>query len=398
MEFSLQSTEVIYIIFSFLVAAIIAFATTPIAKLIARRVGAVDYPSARRVNKVPIPRMGGMAIFYGFMVSVLCFVDIGSPELRGILLGAVIIAVLGALDDVYQLPAWLKFLVQLGAAVLVVCHGVDVSVITNPFREGSYIHLGLWGYPLTVLWIVGVTNAVNLMDGLDGLAVGISAIACFALFIIAIFTGMGNIAVLIAAVIGGCLGFLPYNSHPASIFMGDTGSNFLGFIMATISIQGLFKSYAVVSLLIPLMILGLPIFDTSFTIMRRMKNKKSIFQPDRGHLHHRLMDSGFSHQQTVYILYVISALAALSAVVLLLFGSARAMILIIAIVIFALATLAFTGVQLFSAHKKESSMIQDAVFGETEKQEEAKKVLEEEAKEVLKEKEQAQDEEEEQHD
>ena len=370
MEINLNSTEVIYIIFSFLVAAIIAFATTPIAKMIARKVGAVDYPSARRVNKVPMPRMGGMAVFYGFLVSVLCFVDIGSPEIRGILLGAVVIVVLGALDDVYQLPAWLKFLVQLGAAVLVVCHGVDVSVITNPFREGAYIHLGIWGYPLTVLWIVGVTNAVNLMDGLDGLAVGISAIACFALFIIAIFTGMGNIAVLIAAVIGGCLGFLPYNSHPASIFMGDTGSNFLGFIMATISIQGLFKSYAVVSLLIPLMILGLPIFDTSFTIMRRMKNKKSIFQPDRGHLHHRLMDNGFSHQQTVYILYVISALAALSAVVLLLFGSARAMILIIAIVIFALGTLAFTGFRLFPAHKKDSAM-NDAVFGEKKESEEA---------------------------
>lgn len=372
MEISLHSTEVIYIIFSFLVATIIAFATTPIAKLIARRVGAVDYPSARRVNKVPMPRMGGMAIFYGFLVSVLCFVDIGSPEMRGILLGAVIIVVLGALDDVYQLPAWVKFAVQIAAAVLVVCHGVDVTVITNPFREGSYIHLGVWGYPVTVLWIVGVTNAVNLMDGLDGLAVGISAIACFALFIIAIFTGMGNIAVLIAAVIGGCLGFLPYNSHPASIFMGDTGSNFLGFIMATISIQGLFKSYAVVSLLIPLMILGLPIFDTSFTIMRRMKNGQSIFQPDRGHLHHRLMDSGFSHQQTVYILYVISALAALSAVVLLLFGSARAMILIFAIVIFALATLAFTGFRLFSVHKQEAShAVQEALFGETKEQEEA---------------------------
>lgn len=370
MEINLQSTDVIYIIFSFLVAMIIAFATTPIAKLIARRVGAVDYPSARRVNKVPIPRMGGMAIFYGFLVSVLCFVNIGSPELRSILLGLVVIVVLGALDDVYQLPAWLKLIVQLGAAIFVVSQGVDVAVITNPFREGAYLHLGFWGYPLTVLWIVGVTNAVNLMDGLDGLAAGISSIACFALFIIAVFTGMGNIAVLIAAVIGGCLGFLPYNSHPASIFMGDTGSNFLGFIMATISVQGLFKSYAVVSLLIPLMILGLPIFDTSFTIMRRMKNKKSIFQPDRGHLHHRLMDSGFSHQQTVYILYVISALAALSAVVLLLFGSARAMILIVAIVIFALGTLAFTGFRLPSAHREEiPKTVADAAYGESKEEE-----------------------------
>jgi len=346
MEFKLESTEIISMIFAVVVAAIIAFATTPIAKLIARRVGAMDYPSARRINKKPMPRIGGLAIFFGFIVAVLCFVDVGSPEIRGILLGAVIIVSLGALDDVYQLPALVKFLVQIGAALIVVCHGVDVNVITNPFKDGAYIHLGFWSYPITVLWIVGVTNAMNLMDGLDGLAAGISAISSFALFIVAIFTGMGNIAILIAAVIGACLGFLPYNSHPASIFMGDTGSNFLGFILAAISVQGLFKSYAVVSLLIPLMILGLPIFDTSFTIMRRIKNKQSIFQPDRGHLHHRLMDGGYSHQQTVYILYVISALAALSAVVLLLFGSARAMVLIVAIVLIALATLSFTGFRL----------------------------------------------------
>ena len=240
------------------------------------------------------------------------------------------------------------------AALIVVFHGVDVNVITNPFREGAYIHLGYWSYLITVLWIVGVTNAMNLMDGLDGLAAGISAISGFALFIIAVFTGMGNSAVMIAAVVGACLGFLPYNSHPASTFMGDTGSNFLGFILAAISVQGLLKSYAIVSLVIPLMILGLPIFDTSFTIMRRIKNKQPVFQPDRGHLHHRLMDGGFSHQQTVYILYVISALAALSAVVLLLFGSARALVLIVAIVLLALATLSFTGFHL-SSQKKETS-------------------------------------------
>ena len=354
MEFKLESTEVISMIFALIVAAIIAFATTPIAKQIAARVGAMDYPSARRINKTPMPRIGGLAIFFGFLVSVLCFVDIGSPEMRGILLGAVIIVALGALDDVYQLPALTKFLVQIGAALIVVCHDVDVNVITNPFKEGAYIHLGFWSYPITVLWIVGVTNAMNLMDGLDGLATGISAISSFALFIIAVFTGMGNSAVLIAAVIGACLGFLPYNSHPASIFMGDTGSNFLGFILAAISVQGLFKSYAVVSLLIPLMILGLPIFDTSFTIMRRIKNRQPVFQPDRGHLHHRLMDNGFSHQHTVYILYVISALAALSAVVLLLFGSARALILIVAIVLLALGTLSFTGFHLSEDKQKQA--------------------------------------------
>lgn len=379
MEFKLEVTEVISMIFALVAAGIITFATTPIAKLIAGRVGAMDYPSARRINKKPMPRIGGLAIFFGFIVSVLCFVDIGSTEIRGILLGAVVIAALGALDDVYQLPAMAKLLVQIGAALIVVCHGVDVNVVTNPFHEGTYIHLGFWSYPITVLWLVGVTNAMNLMDGLDGLAAGISAISSFALFIVAIFTGMGNIAVLIAAVIGACLGFLPYNSHPASIFMGDTGSNFLGFILAAISIQGLFKSYAVVSLLIPLMILGLPIFDTSFTIMRRIKNRQPVFQPDRGHLHHRLMDSGYSHQQTVYILYVISALASLSAVVLLLFGSARAMILIAAILILALGTLSFTGFRL-NGQKSEEHSETEAGKKEAENQEEAEtpEVLDEE--------------------
>ena len=349
MEFSFTSTQIMYIIFAFLVSLVISFATTPLASVIARRVGAIDVPNARRVNKKPIPRMGGLAIYYGFLVTALCFVDISSMEIRGILLGSVIIVLLGALDDVYQLKAMAKFIVQILVALLVVAHGVEIDVLTNPnpFGASEYINLGYWGIPLTVLWIVGVTNAVNLMDGLDGLAVGISTIASIALFIIAVFTGEANIAILIIAVVGACLGFLPFNAHPAKIFMGDTGSTFLGYIMATVSIQGLFKGYAVISLAVPLLILGLPIFDTSVTILRRIHNKQPVFKPDRGHLHHKLMDSGFSHKQTVFILYVVSALTSLCAVTLLLLGSARALILIFAIIIFVLVALLFAGNNLF---------------------------------------------------
>lgn len=360
-DFALTNTQIIYIIFSLAVSMVISFAATPIASLIAKKVDAVDHPSARRVNKTPIPRMGGLAIYYGFLVSVLCFVDISSMETRGILLGSVIIVLLGALDDVYQLKALVKFAVQILVALLVVYHGVCIDVVTNPnpFAASEYINLGYWGIPITVLWIVGVTNAMNLMDGLDGLATGISTVAALSLFLISLFTGEGNIAILVIAVVGACLGFLPFNSHPAKIFMGDTGSNFLGYIMATISIQGLFKGYAVISLAIPLLILGLPIFDTSVTILRRIHHRKPIFQPDRGHLHHRLMDSGFSHKQTVNILYVISALTSLCAMALLLLGSARAMILIFAIVIFLLVALLFSGHRFFS-HEEIASVAEES--------------------------------------
>ncbi len=351
--FEFTSTQIIYIIFAFMISLLVSFASTPIASAIARKVGAVDKPNKRRINKVPIPRMGGMAIFFGFIVAVLCFAEMSAPEIRGILLGSVMIVVLGALDDVYQLPAIVKFVVQILVAVFVIWHGVDVTIVTNPFPGGSeYIHLGIWGYPLTALWIVGVTNAVNLIDGLDGLAVGTSAIACMALFIIALFTGEVNMALLLIAVIGACLGFLPYNSHPAKIFMGDTGSTFLGFIMATVSVQGLLKSYAVVTVAIPILILGLPIFDTSFAILRRIIKHQPVFAPDRGHLHHRLLDHGYNQKQAVHILYVISASLSLLAIVMLFVNSARAMIFLGAMLLLLFCAFVFAGGNIFKKEDK----------------------------------------------
>ncbi len=353
--FEFSSTQIMYIIFAFLIALLVAFASTPIASAIARKVGAVDKPNKRRINKVPIPRMGGMAIFFGFLVAVLCFADIAAPEIRGILLGALMIVVLGALDDVYQLPAAVKFLVQILVAVFVILHGVDIHIITNPlpWAEAQYIDIGWLGYPITVLWIVGVTNAVNLIDGLDGLAVGTSTISCITLFIIALYTGEANIAIILVAVIGACLGFLPYNSHPAKIFMGDTGSTFLGFIMAAISVQGLFKSYAVITVAIPILILALPIFDTSFAILRRIIQHKPVFAPDRGHLHHRLLDHGYNQKQAVYILYVISAALSLLATVTLFVGSAKAMIFLGAMLLILACAFVFAGGNIFKKEKTE---------------------------------------------
>ena len=351
--FEFSSTQIMYIIFAFLIALIVSFASTPIASAIAKKVGAVDKPNKRRINKVPVPRMGGMAIYFGFLVAVLCFADIAPAEIRGIVLGSVMMVVLGALDDVYQLPALAKFIVQILIAVFVIGHGVCVDIITNPipWAESQYIDIGWLRYPVTVLWIVGVTNAVNLIDGLDGLAVGTSTIACVTLFIIALYTGEANIALILIAVIGACLGFLPYNSHPAKIFMGDTGSTFLGFIMATVSVQGLFKSYAVITVAIPFLILGLPIFDTGFAILRRIVRHKPVFAPDRGHLHHRLLDHGYNQKQAVYILYVISASLSLLAILMLFLGSAKAMIFLGAMLLLVACAFVFAGGNIFKKVK-----------------------------------------------
>jgi len=329
----------IWIAFSFIVAFIVAFAATPLVKVIALKIGAVDIPKdERRIHNQPVPRLGGLAIFYGFIVSVLSFGQINTA-MRGILIGSLIIVVLGIIDDVKELGAKIKLVFQVIAALVVALHGVQITVLTNPniFSAQETIQLGYWSLPVTVLWIVGITNAVNLIDGLDGLAAGVSSIASISLLFIAILGHEYGIAFATAAVAGACLGFLPYNFNPAKIFMGDTGSTFLGFVLATISIQGLFKGYAVISFAVPLLILGLPIFDTGFAILRRLIAHKPIMQADRGHLHHRLIDMGFSQRQTVMILYTMSGILGLSAVVLTGSGALRAMILILSVLVFVIA-------------------------------------------------------------
>lgn len=316
-----------------LAAALIALITTPVVKSLAMRVGAVDIPKdGRRMHDHPIPRMGGLAIFLGFLFSILIFLPLTAP-LKGMLLGAASIVVLGVFDDIYALGAKFKFLVQIAAALVAVISGNVISHLSNPniFSSEPYWDLGLLAIPFSVLWIVAITNAVNLIDGLDGLACGVSTISSMTLLVIALAVSEEQSAVLMAALSGACLGFLPYNLNPAKIFMGDTGSTFLGFVLAVVSIQGLFKSYAIISFAVPFLMLGLPIFDTCFAILRRLSRGQSPMSPDRGHIHHRLIDMGLSQKQAVAVLYVISAILGLSAVVLTTNGVVKAMLFLIAL-------------------------------------------------------------------
>ncbi|MCI9295459.1 MAG: undecaprenyl/decaprenyl-phosphate alpha-N-acetylglucosaminyl 1-phosphate transferase [Lawsonibacter sp.] len=316
-----------------LVAALVALITTPVVRSLAVRMGAVDVPKdGRRMHDHPIPRMGGLAIFFGFILSVLIFQTL-TPSLRGMLLGSVIIVVLGILDDIYALPALPKFLIQIVAALVAVLEGNRIEFLSNPniFSKEPFWELGWLSIPISVLWIVAITNSVNLIDGLDGLACGVSTISSMTLLVIALIVSEPDVAILMAALAGACIGFLPYNLNPAKIFMGDTGSTFLGFILATVSIQGLFKFYAIISFAVPFLMLGLPIFDTCFAILRRVAKGQSPMSPDRGHIHHRLIDMGFSQKQAVAVLYIISAILGLSAVVLTTIGVVRAMLFLMAL-------------------------------------------------------------------
>ena len=330
-----ENQLIVYVLLALLTALVISFLMTPVVKTFAYKVGAIDVPKdERRMHKVPIPRLGGLAIFIGFMVSILLFVDIrGNQQMQSILLGAVVIVVLGVVDDIMALPALLKFVVQIVAALIPATHGVRILAFSNPniFSDNLYWVLGSLSIPVTVLWIVAITNAVNLIDGLDGLACGVSTISSMTMLVIALTVAEAQVAILMAALAGACIGFLPYNLNPAKIFMGDTGSTFLGFVLATVSIQGLFKSYAIISFAVPFLVLGLPIFDTCFAILRRLARGQSPMAPDRGHIHHRLIDMGFTQKQAVAVLYLISAILGLSAVVLTTNNAMKAMLFLLAL-------------------------------------------------------------------
>ncbi|MBR6376339.1 MAG: undecaprenyl/decaprenyl-phosphate alpha-N-acetylglucosaminyl 1-phosphate transferase [Oscillospiraceae bacterium] len=315
-----------------LVAGVLSFLATPLVKHLAMRVGAMDVPKDnRRMHSIPIPRMGGLAIFIGFLLSVLVFSQGLDRDFRSILLGAIVIVILGVFDDKYALGAKLKLVVQLIAAAIVVFYGnVRIDRITNPFGSSlySYWDLGILAYPITIIWIVAITNAVNFIDGLDGLACGVSCISSLNLLVIALLVSDTKVAIIMAALTGACLGFVPYNFNPAKIFMGDTGSTFLGFMLATVSIQGLFKAYAAISFIVPFLLLGLPIFDICFAVIRRIASGKSPMEADRGHFHHRLIDMGFSQKQSVAIAYVLTGILGLAAVLLTVSGAARTLVML----------------------------------------------------------------------
>ena len=327
---------VLSVLVAFFLSGILSFLLTPPVKKLAYRIGAIDVPKdGRRMHKRPTPRLGGLAIFGGFLVAAIVTGHI-TPQRLWILAGAAVIVVLGIFDDRNALSAKFKFVVQIVAAAIPVIFGnLRIAMFTNPFlfSDSLYWNLGALSIPITILWIVAITNAVNLIDGLDGLAVGVSSIASMTMLAVALFIGETEIAVILAALAGACVGFMPYNLNPASIFMGDTGSTFLGYTLATLSIQGLFKVYALISFAVPFLILGLPIFDTAFAIVRRVLSGRSPLAPDRGHVHHRLIDMGFNQKQAVAILYVISVVLGLIAVVLTTSGELRAMVLVAAVII-----------------------------------------------------------------
>jgi len=315
-----------------LVAGLLSFLTTPLVKLLARKVGAMDVPKdSRRMHDHPIPRMGGLAIFIGFLLSILVFSRELDRGLQSILLGAIVIVILGVFDDKYALGAKLKLVVQLLAACIVVFYGnLRIDRLTNPFGSSlySYWDFGVFAYPITIIWIVAITNAVNFIDGLDGLACGVSCISSINMLVIALLVSNEEVSILMAALTGACLGFVPYNFNPAKIFMGDTGSTFLGFMLATVSIQGLFKAYAAISFIVPFLLLGLPIFDICFAVIRRVASGHSPMEADRGHFHHRLIDMGFSQKQSVAIAYVLTGILGLAAVLLTVSGAMKALILL----------------------------------------------------------------------
>ena len=326
------------IILALAAAFVISFAATPVVRSFAKQVGAVDIPDNKRhIHTHPIPRMGGLAIFLGFLLSVLLFANI-TPQVRGILLGAILIVVVGAIDDVLNLNAWLKFCVQIVAAVIAVLSGVIINVVSNPLliTGEQAITVGILAVPVTVLWIVGVTNSVNLIDGLDGLACGVSAIASLSMLVVSMLVSdaNSNVAVILAALCGGCLGFIPYNLNPAKIFMGDTGALLLGYVLATASVIGMFKFYAIVTFILPVLALAVPLSDTIFAFTRRIMRGQSPFHADRGHFHHKLLDMGLSQKQAVAVLYAVSAILGLTAVVLTSSGIVR---IVLAIVAFAIA-------------------------------------------------------------
>ncbi|WP_252502334.1 glycosyltransferase family 4 protein [Sporosarcina sp. Marseille-Q4943] len=292
-------------------AFIASIILTPLVIKFAFRIGAVDHPNYRKVHASVMPRIGGMAIFGAFVIGYLLLRP-SDEHAIGILVGAIIIIVTGFLDDMLEITAKAKLIGQLAAAIVVVTWGgLQIEFINLPFF-GPF-DFGYLSIPITIIWIIGITNAINLIDGLDGLAAGVSTIALISITVMAMIMGEMFVVATAAILAASSLGFLFYNFHPAKIFMGDTGSLFLGYMISVLALLG-YKNVAMISLIIPIIILGVPISDTFFAIIRRVRMKQPISAPDKSHLHHCLLRAGFSHRQTVLIIYGLAILFGVAAV------------------------------------------------------------------------------------
>ena len=344
----------------FAVALVVTMGTIPLVKRLAIRVDAIDYPDKRRVNTKPIPRLGGISIYLGILASLIVFL-IGvhffgwstPDELRGdrglnmplIFIGITTIFGVGVVDDIFTLKPLPKFIAQVIAAIFVVAGGLLFDGFSNPFSDG-YIDLGIFAYPITVFYLVAFANIINLIDGLDGLAAGITAITAMTIFVFAISKNEIEAAFISITLIGSCLGFLRYNFNPASIFMGDSGALLLGFLLGVSSLFAVAKSALIVSLLVPIVTAGVPIIDTATAIIRRMRAGVSIGTPDKGHIHHRLLQSGFSQRTTVFIMWGWTLVLAVCSIFVTLLpppGNIIAIVVALAVTVFAIFKLKLLG-------------------------------------------------------
>lgn len=342
----------------FAVAIGVTIAATPLARKLAIRLGAIDYPDKRRVNKAPVPRMGGVAMFMGIIAA--CFTIIighyafgwlnpfGFPfSLRVnfylVAIGVTFMFLVGFVDDAINLRARYKLAGQIIAACFIAASGLLLQNIQNPFVEGNFIEFGILAYPITVLYLVCFANVINLIDGLDGLASGISAISAMTMFAFAMLANRFDSALLCLIIVGVCIGFLKYNYHPASIFMGDSGSLLLGLSLGIVSLMAVARSTLIISLLVPLLATGIPILDTAAAIIRRKRAHQPIDAPDKGHIHHRILSAGYTQQSTVLIIWAWTAMLAVCGIVL---AESEGIFRIIVIIIVA----AITGIAIYKLH------------------------------------------------
>jgi UDP-GlcNAc:undecaprenyl-phosphate GlcNAc-1-phosphate transferase len=276
---------------AFIITLILSLAITPLIIKLAHKFNFVDRPGERKINTKIIATAGGTAIYLAFMIPLRFFLP-ANQTITGIMLGGSFMLLLGLLDDKFEISAPIKFMGQIIGALILIYYGVKINFITNPF--GGFIYLGVYAVPFTVFWIVSIINTINLIDGLDGLAAGVSIIAVLTLFAVALQENQVVAPMLAVLLAGSCLGFLKYNFNPARVFMGDTGSMFIGYIIAAVSITGALKSAAAVTIFVPMLALAVPILDTTFAIIRRIFNDRPIGEADHGHIHHRLLAIGWN--------------------------------------------------------------------------------------------------------
>lgn len=343
----------------FLLALVIALIMTPVAIKIAHKIGALDIPmDNRRMHNTAMPRFGGMAIYLGTIISLLVFLPLDS-KLLGVIAGGTIIFIVGIVDDLRGISAKVKLLAQVVCAIILFQFSVRISFATNPFGDGYFFFPWWMSLLITVVWIVGITNTINLIDGLDGLAAGIACIASISISYTAYLSNRPEIALATLAIAGSSLGFLKYNFNPAKIFMGDGGSLFLGFMLASISVMGPMKGATLIATVVPMFVLALPIFDTAFAILRRVVNGRPIMEADKGHLHHRLMAAGLGQKRTVLTLYGISGIMGVSAILI-----TRALWVEAGI----LALVAMTLIYVFIKEQEEIEVLENKIFDAQEDQ------------------------------